>query len=240
MSEEKLKTKDYLVAYIDILGATKMMKPDSQDEYLNRIKDVYEHVLSKFKTSGCLSDSIKINIFSDNILLAAELVSGGKYAIDPLISNFLSFVSFFQLSALGSGFILRGGVVKGKLHIDNNFAWGSALVNAYELEHKKSLYPRILIDKSVDFIDLKLPDDFNYSWNIVADKDGCLFLDYLFVADFLKIKSGHKLIEHLKTNLKIELKNNEGDANIMQKLLWQKDYFNSFCAKNELEKYTVK
>lgn len=45
------------------------------------------------------------------------------------------------------GYKPRDGITKGQFFIDDIFGWGSALVDAYLLESKEAIYPRVIIDE---------------------------------------------------------------------------------------------
>lgn len=64
---------------------------------------------------------------------------------------------------------------KGKFYIDDIFVWGSGLVEAYLLESKKAIYPRIIVAEDVlDDVGKHLRD-----WMIFRDEDGSICLNYL-------------------------------------------------------------
>jgi len=47
------------------------------------------------------------------------------------------------------GFFLRGGISTGSYFADDNMIFSKGLVNAYQLESKKAIYPRVIIDKNI-------------------------------------------------------------------------------------------
>lgn len=242
MIEQKLKTKDYLVAYIDVLGSKDKIVNDNDDEYLNKLKNIYDLTSKLFNTSESISENIKVNIFSDNIVIASEPQMGTSEEIDYSILNFFLFISFFQIVALGENFLLRGGITRGEFYIDKDFVWGKALLAANKLEEKIAIYPRIIIDSNA----LSLLDNFEYpngghnKFRLAQDSDGLIFLDYLYLADFFIKTENRPFLINYKYNFKKELEMYNGDSKIMQKLLWQKNYFNNFCANKEIKEFVVK
>jgi hypothetical protein len=52
-----------------------------------------------------------------------------------------------QIKLIGYEILLRGGIVVGKLLHENNIMFGPAFNQAYDLESKSALYPRIVIDE---------------------------------------------------------------------------------------------
>ncbi len=45
--------------------------------------------------------------------------------------------------------LLRGAITYGKIVHNNQMIFGPALVRAYELESKKAVYPRVIIDRNI-------------------------------------------------------------------------------------------
>jgi len=50
---------------------------------------------------------------------------------------------------LAMGILSRGGVGHGLLHHENGIVFGHALIQAYELESKQAIYPRILVPQDI-------------------------------------------------------------------------------------------
>lgn len=242
MSEEKLKTKEYLVAYIDILGAKKKIIEEKEDEYLNKVKGIYDFALKQLNASQGVKDNIKVSIFSDNIIIASEPKSDISDDIHNSILNFFLFVAFFQLRALGDNFLLRGGITKGAFHINNDFVWGKALLVANELEEKIAIYPRILIDTNASLLleSIEYPFGGQKKVSTLLDEDGLTFLDYLYNAEVLLESKNKNLLDMLRTNLKNDINLHCGDSRIMEKLLWHKNYFNTFCINKGIDEFVVR
>ena len=69
---ETLKTLDYIVAFIDILGSKQRIKDDC-DGSLNVVHNVYEESLALF--GDLFKERVKfhVSIFSDNIVIATKV-----------------------------------------------------------------------------------------------------------------------------------------------------------------------
>ena len=190
------KTKQYVVAFLDMLGATnKIRKSETQDESLNIIHNLYTNVmeLANPETGIKKYEGIRFKIFSDNILIAKEI--DPENSIDSVLI-LLNCVSNFMCSSVGAGvgWLVRGGITVGDLYIDDTVVWGSALVKAYELENKIAVYPRVIIDKPV--LDL-LKQSCEGKTFISKDQDGLDFLNYMTIWHFAgqSVKEGFERIK---------------------------------------------
>ena len=74
-----LRTGDYIVAFIDVLGAKRMIKEDV-DGNLNVIHEVYEKSLELYKKVLAQRMQLDITIFSDNIVVAKRIYDKKKIA----------------------------------------------------------------------------------------------------------------------------------------------------------------
>lgn len=165
--KNEVHTEEYYVASIDLLGIKNIIKLDTEDENLNRIKNIYNS-WPRILKDGYFQD-MKIRFFSDNFVIALQ--ANTHSALDKLLEAIAWICSHF----LRCGYKPRGGITKGQFFMDDIFVWGPALVDAYLLESKEAIYPRILIDE-------KIESDASVhlsSWMIYRDEDGKLCLNYL-------------------------------------------------------------
>ena len=48
---------------------------------------------------------------------------------------------------MSKGILLRGGITVGQLCHKDNIVYGPAMVEAYELESKSAIYPRVIVSE---------------------------------------------------------------------------------------------
>ena len=167
MLSNNIKTEEYYVSSIDLLGVKDIILTDTADIHLNSIRNIYK---SWTKIVGdSYFQNMKIKIFSDNLVIAIE--ASQPKAADKLFETIGWICSHF----LRCGYKPRGGVCKGRLYIDDIFVWGSGLVDAYLLESKQAKYPRIILSEEVVNDAGKHLSDFQ----IDTDVDGIAYLNYL-------------------------------------------------------------
>ena len=87
---------------------------------------------------------------------------------------------------LSRGILCRGGVSLGKFIHSDNYLFGPALVEAYTLESKAAMYPRVILDTNV--IDAAAEnrtlahttsDEIGYVYSLLErDSDGMYYIDY--------------------------------------------------------------
>lgn len=212
--QKKLKPSNYVIAYLDILGATEYMKNDSE-QFLKDLKNIYETANMDITFANVVhKKDIFIKIFSDNILIA---VKTSKHDINRTnkITTVANLVGNIYDNALEYGYLIRGGITEGKFYRDKLFVYGKALVDAVKIEEKIAIYPRIIVQ---DDLISEIPQF------VILDNDGKYYL-HSFIINGLG-----KHIE-FRNNILIQLKKFYDKESIRQKIMWLVSYFNSFYGK---------
>ena len=137
-----------ITGFIDILGFKNHINQTINDngedniEKIIKIKSILE--LSKNITDDLgFCKSKVITYFSDSIVLS--------YKYDEPSQLFYTLLDLLYVSfeLANKGFLTRGGVSIGKLIHTQDFIFGPALNEAYEIESKKANFPRIIVDEKV-------------------------------------------------------------------------------------------
>ena len=133
------KTKEYVVAFIDILGASKKIKNEC-DKSLNIVHQVYTNALQSCDKLYASEKILKlrpiVKIYSDNIVLAVPTDETN------IFSAFLSIVilsGLIQQEFLQHKYLVRGGISIGDFFVDNVMILGNALLDAYYIESNISI-----------------------------------------------------------------------------------------------------
>jgi hypothetical protein len=131
--------------------------------------------------------------------------------------------------------LLRGGVVIGKLIHQDNLILGPAMNEAYDLESKSALYPRITIDPDVMEMSARqhnLSDglyaikDFDYQKTFEIDFDNTYYIDYFAeVKEFLPDGDETKYYQNLRQLIRNGV--NRKDIGIRMKYMWMLRKFNA-------------
>lgn len=217
--EKKLKTENYIVAFIDVLGAKEMIKKDA-DGSLNTIHSVYEKALEMYKKSISRKLKIEISIFSDNIVVARRNYGKSTLRQDFRILQML--VAIIQSSFLISNVLVRGGIAYGKFFSDDVMIWGDALTRAYWLESNVAIYPRIVIDTElIQQLQYFNPQIDNTVFWLRQDTDGIVYVDY-WQEKYLKHFDMLSIAEMSRYDARAAECNN--DIKIMQKNIWHLNY----------------
>ncbi|MBQ1248512.1 MAG: hypothetical protein IIX92_00520 [Selenomonadales bacterium] len=216
-----LEEKRYIVAFLDLLGASKIMGSDRSQEVLAKIKEVFENTRRRaYEVYKEYFNDIRIVVFSDNIAFVRKIPE--KYEIMTMhrcikIMEFISFISIFLGTALEKELLFRGGVTIGKLYVDERMIWGKALVDAHDLERKVAIFPRVVISK--ELYNWMRAEGMKW-WGIKQDFDGVWFIDILSNTgngkDYL-IRKMKKLVEQGK-------RDNVYNESVLQKYEWLERY----------------
>lgn len=209
-------------AFIDVLGGAALFRGkdrkraaiffDGMAEFERRLNG-YSHQFQKKRQSSSL-----VKTFSDNIFVAFPFCSSKDFSDAEVVNVFISELThqIYEMTLL-SGFPMRGAISVGPLMFTENFLFGSALVDAVQLE-KSAIFPRVILGKTA----LRyVKPEHSGSRLVLRDSDGAAFLDYLEYAN--KFDS---LLERHKDYVELGLSENTTRIHERQKYEWLARYHN--------------
>lgn len=212
------KTSNYIIAYLDILGAKQMIYNDDNFDFLNHLNMFMEDAIEE--SGGGIfkhKEEIYIKIFSDNILLAIELNKNDEQRDNKIAALFNTVANIYN-EILRYGYLMRGAIVEGEFFHNNKIVYGKALVEAVYLEENVANVPRILVKTKVSE-----PHSFYY---LMKDEDDELFLNIFHLCEsFDDVAFKISLLEMLKKH--------KNEEKIKTKIMWMIKYFNSWFTKYE-------
>ena len=169
--------KRYITVYLDIVGYKNYIKNYGEEKAFEAMSKAHS-AIENFKDS-LLDDALKrdvalkvdFKIYTDNILIYTELKDDGGDGFRTTMS--VAFAAYVQNVIFKFLDLLRGAIVQGDCYI-GDFLIGAPLLDAYEMESKKAVWPRVLISKDV----IGMIDSFKETL-VKDDGDGLFFLNYL-------------------------------------------------------------
>ena len=208
--------QDRYCAFIDFLGFANAVNNGewTPDQVISAMQKAR-------KVSGGDEDLIQVTQFSDSIVLSAE--ASNDWAFLTILSTSM----FLIMELAAHGILLRGGITRGDLFHEENFAFGPAFIRAYRLEQAAGT-PRIIIDTKIEEKAI-WPDSMNKKEirgflenSIPKDFDGWRFVDYFsesLTTDFDEgpegLKSHHERLRKLVTKHK-----NSTEPSLVSKYGW--------------------
>lgn len=250
--------EEHIIAFVDLLGFRERIsqKGEKADEEPKQILSLLTDFMAlrgeaELNTKeNSLSFRPAISAFSDHIVISypaeqiEDIKENGSIA---LLINLQKVVGLLASLALEKGFLIRGAVTSGKLYHGNSIVFGAALIEAYDLERKVAIYPRVIFSNKAMALFPGLKSNSNqFLWQ---DFDGVYHLNYLTtgIMQFTMIRQyqtngklniekqetaqeiSHNLIEHIKkiTKENITLYNTRDDLNKLAKWNWFLNYLNS-------------
>ena len=222
---ETLKTSDYIVAFIDILGSKQRIKDDC-DGSLNVVHNVYEKSLALF--GDLFKERVKfhVSIFSDNIVIATKVENEKLLQWYFQTTHFMA--AILQGNFLFNNLLVRGAITRGSFYCDDLMVWGKALVQAYTLESSVAFYPRIIVDPNlIGEMGLTVQKNDEHYW-LIQDVDGMFYLDYL-QAKYIK-NFRHMILSELERYDDRIIKALDM-PNVAQKVIWHLEYIKKKAAE---------
>lgn len=232
-----------VVAFLDIMGFSEMvnssMETDASPEAISRIlelihgfvrdmfADMQGHLPEKYDDPSL---SFKATMFSDSIVMSVadkhkDTQAGGM----PYVAVALA-TSVLAYDLLALGVFCRGGIAVGKLIHDEN-VFGPALIEAYRLETRQAVVPRILFSPYVGGVWERVKDSpmFDWlKWVLRRDEDGKPFLNVLETP----LHVFNNRVQHLgliRNQLLHRLTSKE-KIDVRFKTIWYIRYFNQIVA----------
>lgn len=229
-------------AYFDILGFKEKIE-NNDISFFNRYLKILNKELRKIEhEKEEFWKRFEIKVFTDNFVVGYPWQDkSGESELGDLFET----LSMIQFNFIKEGIFIRGAIALSDLFMNDNVVLGSALIDAYNLESKEAVYPRIIISKKVnDTIKEHLDYYSNYidkpqNYLYLKDVDGHIFVNYLYIlfydADYEKQKSTrHKnyvkkeLESHKNVIIKM-LNENINNYKVFDKYSWCARYHNFFC-----------
>lgn len=142
--------EERIVCFLDILGfqshvASTIKQDGAEDKtktdlligVFNGIRDILDVDRPEDR------EGKEVTQFSDSVVLSfLEQEESGVF--DALLA-----ILWVQINLVLKGVLCRGAVARGKLVHTPNLLFGPGLVNAYVLESKAALYPRVILDQEI-------------------------------------------------------------------------------------------
>ncbi len=228
--------RDSLCAYIDILGYSDSVlvsyENGKEDKYFKKLFHALNGNMKIFHNS--FPDLINrethfIKVLTDNIVIGYPIETGhGENEFGDLITM----ISYYQASMALSGLFVRGAIVRGSLFMDDSIVYGKSIINAYQLESKYAVVPRIILSDEVYklvqshlkfYSNPRSSPQYNH---IYLDNDNYAFLNYLSVLDpeylyWNEVRKHRKYVEYF-------IRKYHDNPYILSKYTWIANYHNYF------------
>ena len=228
------KYEDYYVAFIDVLGFKQLLESEVACGEIYAIFDFLRenaHATTDTEGSTVLAfDEVKYYLMSDSIILYIRSdIEGALHAL-------LETCRMLQLKLLlrKRPILVRGGIARGELFVDNRVVFGKALTAAYQLENSVAVTPRIVFNK--ELISNKVGALLSKPWWGRAitrkDKDELYYVHYLRKEDIDKISDAIDAFSGIMSMCQWFL-DRSYDKSLRHKYLWLKDYAMSEIKKHE-------
>jgi hypothetical protein len=115
--------------------------------------------------------------FSDHVVASYPVLLDSGIPIAVLMDMYLKLsqdiVSKIAAEALNIGLLVRGGLTMGMLYHADGVVFGEAMIDAYHLESRVAIYPRVAVSSRI-YANLPV----NQRTRITRDADGIWHLDY--------------------------------------------------------------
>jgi hypothetical protein len=176
--------EDRLVAFLDILDFRGMVNStidkDGNDvpNEIAALEAAYDTIHRNWDSDP--NSSKQVTIFSDSIVISVRADEPSE-----LFWTILE-IKHLIMALVGQGILVRGALVRGRLLHNEKRVFGPALVEAYLLESKAALYPRIILDRDLTGVartarsphhskreEKKFVDSL-----LEQDSDGMMYVDY--------------------------------------------------------------
>ena len=144
--EEEIKYQLRIVAYIDILGFSQLIrKSTNNNDVLNKIYKALSHFIDEKEKNNEMDKRYSDNMCQYSTQSDCIVISYAFYKNSGSFFNILTDIYFMIAELSYLGFVVRGGISIGKLYHNEQNVFGPALVETVNLEEKSAHYPRVII-----------------------------------------------------------------------------------------------
>lgn len=234
------KYEDHYVAFIDVLGFKEMLDSNAACEEICAVfESLQKNAHSGLSVDGQkvpAFDEVKYYLMSDSIILyiKADL----KDSLVALIGTCLKLQT--KLVSREHPILLRGGIARGELFVDERVIFGKGLSAAYQLESSVAVTPRIVFNKDLLVNGRENCELLGQSWwegmLTRKDKDELYYVHYLALPYMAKINDTPAVFEKI-LNLCQQYLDRTYIKSLRDKYLWLKEYA---LSELRLQKHIIK
>lgn len=192
-----MKYEQRVVAFIDILGFKTLLDGtlgkdgNDNEDAIDAVVSAYEEIYDIWNLDEGLniynskpSQGKKVSIFSDCVVVSFEIDRPSE------VFYTLLEIKWLIMRLIDRGMLCRGAVSMGKFIHTDRYLFGPALVEAYMLESKAAMYPRVILDHAVIEAGINnrgsehtISQEEAYVHSLLEqDSDGMYYIDYFFKA----------------------------------------------------------
>lgn len=237
--QQNIALNNSIVCFIDFLGMRNAIECNSA-KTLVTIKEIYTNALTRCNNDikDLFRYPIKAKIFSDNIILACEIIDNDDKSAHTLqcLCKIIHLAKYIQICAIQKNFLIRGAITIGDFYLDDTMVWGNALGDTYYLENNIAIFPRIILSKHImdtwqKYAGLDFPNQIT-NLAIYSDEDGIHFINYL-----KSYGRGYEgIMQTIKTSYMVfsNRYKSEKDVKVKQKYAWHLSYLNRCLLECEM------
>jgi hypothetical protein len=223
------------VAYLDLLGFSYMISKAAESGYqqeqelLNRLSKALEKArqfVEDMQAKGGNPAHSVVKTFTDNLVWAYPFVDDGQWEVADVLFN----IGHYQRELTLSGFLTRGAIAVGNIHVGEKIVAGGTILEAIKKECSAK-YPRVILTNSLKKYINEKPIQF-MDRILSLDKDGERFINYLHVFDspIDGLRHFDLLMRH-KSIIELKIQEFSKDTAVLGKYSWMADYHNDFCRR---------
>lgn len=173
--------RECAVAFLDVLGIRALSTAPERLENLQRLISGLDLAREEAMLESQESWQA-LSWFTDNVVVAFPILPG-YIDEEPALGSALRAATYIQLRMAISGFLVRGGITFGEIHMAPNVAFGPALIEAVELE-AQAKHPRVLLSEGAVSLQRKVMKSYArgaapQAFEMAVDSDDAVFVDYL-------------------------------------------------------------
>lgn len=242
------KYTNQIVVFLDILGFSNMLTGFEQEALANNVidEDDYHESLALNRLLNIFQETLKLiserncnyYVFSDNICITLDYVIEGSER-GRLFLEIILMMNILNYEFLKEGYFIRGGIDAGWFLDSRAMAAGLPLVEAYRLESKIAVYPRIMLSNSfIKILDeMRRAGEFGEDEKLVLDhiiikEEGLQFINgFLYIQNFEDTFSKREFLSVYREKIIAALARFGDDERIGNKYRWTVDRFNVFLEK---------
>lgn len=232
---EKVTYKKAIVSFIDILGFRGLVTHGRNDPsmVLGVIKKFrefhgnYKHdeIIKGVELSSDeneLSADNKAYLFSDCVVRVQDCpLEGGEAVFLLEVTRLMA----AQRALIGEGIFIRGGITYGDIFYNQDTIFGPAMIEAYDLESKEAIFPRLIVGQNFKKAFEKDFDTLAGSGFVKKDGNGIHFLNCFLLME------GKDEIEDIRVLIERNIRTFKENDHVLEKYCWIAKEFNEAFSK---------